>query len=130
MMSSGYVNQGEIESWMTARAVHPVSVVSVCLFASIVSVCLFPVCTFVCYINVILAGSELSTVNIITPFSVLHPGHLGQLKSYSYFVCGESAGNFQFWLFCVDLVTKSTKTKNPEAELQGAIFWQNYQLFD
>ena len=48
------------------------------------------------------------------PYTVLY---------YSYIVCGRSIENFRFWLFYIDLVTKSYKTSNPKAMLQGLLYF-------
>ncbi len=43
----------------------------------------------------------------------------------SHILCGGSAENFRLWIFCVDLVAKSLKTRNPTAELQGLVYFDN-----
>ncbi len=36
---------------------------------------------------------------------------------------------FEIWIFCFDLVAV-IKIRNPGAELQGLVYWQNYQLYE
>ena len=50
----------------------------------------------------------------------------GILKCYSQILCGGSAKNFRFWLFCIDLVANWSKNKK---SWKSCLFGQNSQLF-
>ncbi len=41
---------------------------------------------------------------------------------YSQILCGGSAENFRFWLFCVHWWQTDKKQEGPEAELQGPVY--------